>query len=63
MVFATVADTTWRLFVPVVIGCVGGVIADRSFDTKPWLTIAGIVLGVVVAGLLLKQQLSSGNQK
>lgn len=57
LVFATVAETTWRLFVPIVLGCVLGVIADRSWNIKPIATISGILLGVIIAGLLIKQQL------
>jgi F0F1-type ATP synthase assembly protein I len=59
VVFGTVADTTWRLFVPVVVGCVLGVIADRVWSVKPFATLSGIIIGVIVAVLLVRQQLKN----
>lgn len=50
-------DTTWRMFVPVIGLAALGVWGDRSFDTKPWLTIAGLVAGTIIAALLIRQQL------
>lgn len=57
--FATIGDTTWRLFVPSVGLMLGGLWFDQTFGTKPWLMIAGLVLGSVIAILLVKQQLKS----
>ncbi|MBL8159678.1 AtpZ/AtpI family protein [Candidatus Saccharibacteria bacterium] len=59
LVFGTIADTTWRLFVPSVGGTLLGVWGDNSFHTKPWLTLTGIVLGCALAVLLVRQQLTS----
>lgn len=50
-------DTTWRMFVPVIGGTALGIWGDHSFDTKPWLTVIGLAVGVVVAGLLVRNQL------
>ena len=58
LVFADIADTTWRLFVPIVGLLLPGRYADVHWGTKPWLMLAGAVLGSVVAGLLIKQQLT-----
>lgn len=52
-------DTTWRIAVPVVLCAAGGIAADRSWGTAPWLTLLGMVAGFGVAGWLLKRQLSS----
>lgn len=52
-------DTTWRIAVPVVIFVVLGIIADRSFGTKPWVTLAGAVLGFVAAGWLVKREIAA----
>ncbi|HSX08243.1 MAG TPA: AtpZ/AtpI family protein [Candidatus Saccharimonadales bacterium] len=52
-------DTTWRIAVPVVIFVVLGIIADRSFGTKPWVTLAGAVLGFVLAGWLVKREIAA----
>ena len=53
----TILDTTWRMFVPTIGGTFVGIWADRAFGVKPWLTIAGITLGSVIAGLLLYMQI------
>lgn len=50
-------DTTWRMFVPIIGLAAGGIWGDRTFGTKPVLTIIGISLGVVIAALLVRQQL------
>ncbi len=57
LVFGAIADTTWRMFVPAVGGAILGVLADRTWGTKPWVTVAGITLGVIIAGLLVWLQL------
>jgi len=52
-------DTTWRIAVPVTIGAVLGIVADRTLDSKPWLTLLGTVAGFVLAGVLIKRQLDA----
>ena len=56
-------DTTWRMFVPVVGGAIAGIWADRSFGTKPWLTVAAISVGVTIAALLVRKQLQKDPMK
>lgn len=51
-------DTAWRIAVPVVIFAGGGIFADLKLHTKPWTTLIGTGIGLVVAGLLVKQQLA-----
>ena len=53
-----IADTTWRMFVPALIGIVGGYSIDEKLGSYPWFFIAGTILGLTIAGLLIKQQLS-----
>jgi predicted F0F1-ATPase subunit len=55
----TFLDTTWRIAVPVILGAALGIWADRSWGTKPWLTLLAVVIGFVFAGLLLKRQLDA----
>lgn len=53
----TMADTTWRIFTPVVV-CVGfGLWADLSYGTKPWLTITGMIVGFAFAAVLIRMQI------
>ena len=52
-------DTTWRMVVPVVSVALLGIFADRAFETKPWLTLLGLVVGFVIAGWLVKLQLDA----
>lgn len=55
--FGTMADTSWRMFIPIIGLALLGVWADNSWHTKPWMTVVGIIIGVVLAGLLVKKQL------
>lgn len=57
LLLGTIADTTWRMFVPTIGLTVMGVILDNSFGMKPWCTIIGIIIGVGVSGLLVWRQL------
>ena len=57
LLLATIADTTWRMFVPT-IGCILlGFWGDSTWGTQPWLTIVGIIVGVAITALLIKRQL------
>lgn len=58
VIFSTIGDTTWRMFVPSVGFTLLGVWADAQLGTKPWLMLAGIVLGFVGAILLVRKQMS-----
>lgn len=53
----TVADTTWRIFTPVIIMTVIGIWADLKFATSPWITIILVIVGFVIAGFLIAAQL------
>lgn len=53
----TMADTTWRMFIPIIGLTIGGVVLDVNLETKPWFTVAGIILGTVIAGLLVHRQI------
>ncbi|MGB2787487.1 MAG: AtpZ/AtpI family protein [Candidatus Saccharimonadaceae bacterium] len=55
--FATIADTTWRLFIPSIGLLLLGVYLDYSFGTKPWLMIIGLVVGVTLSVVLVVLQL------
>ena len=63
LVFGTIADTTWRMFVPSVGGALLGVWADRSFGTKPWFTVVGVTLGIIIVVGLVWMQIKSTEKK
>jgi hypothetical protein len=54
------ADTTWRLFIPTIGLLLVGRHFDVRFDTKPWLMLAGVAVGAVIAMFLIKNQLKRG---
>lgn len=52
-----IGSTTWRMFVPT-IGLAGlGYWADQTYQLTPWLFLLGFVIGCIITGLLIKQQL------
>lgn len=57
LLLGTLGDTTWRMFIPSLIGIVGGYQLDKAFNTKPWLFAIGTIIGCTIAGLLIKRQL------
>lgn len=60
---ATMADTTWRMFVPTVGFLLVGNWLDGKYDTRPWYMLAGAALGACVAAYLIKLQLERGKSK
>jgi hypothetical protein len=59
MLLLTMADTTWRIFVPAILFTAPGIWGDLHFGTKPWLTFTGLLVGFVAAGLLVRKQLKT----
>lgn len=59
LLLGTMADTTWRMFIPSIIGIAGGYFLDEKIGTAPWMFIVGTVLGCTIAGLLIKRQLQN----
>ncbi len=53
----SMADTTWRMFVPPAILVSAGIFADLKLGTKPWVTIVAAVVGLGFSILLVKKQL------
>lgn len=62
LLLGTIADTTWRMFIPTISLTIAGVYGDKALSTKPWLTVAGIILGATIAGLLVTRQLKKVNK-
>lgn len=59
LLVGTIADTTWRMFVPAIGFTMLGVKLDEQYGTKPWLMFAGIIVGSVMAFLLVKKQINN----
>lgn len=57
MLFIIAADTTWRMFVPIIGGTIVGVTADNMLKSKPLATIVMVIVGVAVATVLVRNQL------
>lgn len=55
-------DTAWRMFIPIIGLLVLGIFVDHWLDTKPWITIVGLVLGIGLAALLIKRQFNKVKQ-
>lgn len=62
LLFVTIMDTTWRMFVPT-IGCTFiGIVFDHLLNTKPYFTIFMIVIGAICSLFLVKLQIKKGQK-
>lgn len=59
---ASMADTTWRMFVPTIGLLVAGNALDGRFSSKPWLMLTGATVGGLIAAYLVKIQLRKGQR-
>ena len=57
LLLGTIADTTWRMFVPTLLGATIGYWADTKFSSDPWLGLVGLVVGVLFTTVLIRKQL------
>ncbi len=55
VIFATLGSTTWRMFVPVILGALLGYWIDGQYSTK-YGAVTGAVIGLVLAGVLVWKQ-------
>lgn len=53
----TMADTTWRMFVPILGLLLLGIFVDKSIGSFPWFTLLGFVVGVALSAVLIRNQL------
>ena len=54
---ASMADTTWRMFVPTLPLIIAGDYIDKQLATKPWFMLLGAVIGALIAACLRRAQL------
>lgn len=59
---ASMADTTWRMFVPTIGLLLVGNALDDKFATKPWLMLLGVGIGGLIAAYLVRHQLRRGKR-
>jgi len=57
LLLGDIADTTWRMFGPIILLAGIGMWADSHLHSSPYLAIAGVILGSIVAAVLIRQQL------
>lgn len=62
LLLGTIGDTTWRMFVPTIGLTVLGLLADKQFHTTPWIMVAGIILGALLAAALVRRQIKKVNE-
>lgn len=67
VMFGTLLDTTWRMFVPVVLFALMGYGIDEGFGIKPAATMIGLSIGVfssfALVAIQLKKILKQTNQE
>lgn len=63
LLLGTIADTTWRMFVPIVGLLMLGVWVDKTYDSLPWGIVSLTILGIAIAAELVRRQLNSVNKK
>lgn len=54
---ASMADTTWRMFLPTIGLLLVGDALDSQLSTKPWLMLLGALIGGLIAVWLIRKQL------
>lgn len=59
-VIGTIADTTWRIFLPVLGGIAVGAWIDQSYGITPFAIITGTLLGAFASGGLIYGQIKQG---
>ena len=62
LLLLTIADTTWRLFIPIIGFTIAGLLIDKLLGTKPWLMIVAILLGAALAIWLVNAQIKKVKQ-
>lgn len=63
LLLGTVADTTWRMFIPTIGLMLVGIMLDKSLHMKPWCMIVGLIVGTIITVLLVRRQLAALQKK
>jgi F0F1-type ATP synthase assembly protein I len=51
------ADTAWRVAVPIIVLTLIGARLDKHYNSKPAFTIAGLLLSLVISTILVYKQI------
>lgn len=49
-----IGDATWRMFVPLIVGVVLGLMIDKHMDCSPWALLGGVIVGLAITALLIR---------
>ncbi len=63
LLIMTMADTTWRMFLPIIGLTIIGLLADKWLHSTPWIMSIAMAIGIVLATLLVRQQLQRVKKK
>lgn len=58
----SMADTTWRMFIPTIGLLLAGNALDDKLHTRPWLMLVGAAIGGWIAAVLIKRQIAKGKR-
>ena len=59
LLLGTIADTTWRMFVPIIGGLFLGLWIDTTLKTLPLAMIGLTIIGTLLAITLVRRQLNN----
>lgn len=59
LLLGTIADTTWRMFVPIVGLLLLGLWIDSTLNTLPWAMVILTIVGIVISAELIRRQLTN----
>lgn len=53
IVISTFLDTTWRMFIPILVSTLSGWLVDRLTGTRPVATLTGLAFGILITSFLM----------
>lgn len=56
IIIGTFLDTTWRMFVPILVTTLIGYGLDKLYETRPTGVLLGVAAGVILSVALIYQQ-------
>ncbi len=52
---SSVISMSWQMAVAVLVPVVGGYYLDRHFNSAPWITLFGLMLGVILCVMIVRR--------